>query len=148
MTIVEDVRDAAVQAARALAGSKYNADFSPSSLWEVERFFDVEAPGGRPRPGGPLAAHLGARIFAVGSYVGEVVRRHTDGAWIGDDTDPEAEINVMVKMANGTVIWPVQRVMKRYRNGPEDSLVAYGLALGLDVGSAPPPPRRRRWLGR
>jgi hypothetical protein len=35
--------------------------------------------------------------------------------------------------------------MKRYANGAEDSLIAYGAAIGLDIG---PPPRqpRRRWF--
>lgn len=145
--IVEKARDEAERVAKALTRSRYDADFSSASLWEIDRFFDTEAPGGQPRAGGPLAEHLGARIFALGAYVGEVVRRHAGGDWIGADNDPEAEINVMVRISNGTIIWPIQRVMKRYRNGPEDSLVAYGLGLGLEVGAAPER-RRLRWFRR
>src|SRR3954463_9429098 len=79
--IVEDVLQAAEWVAAALTASGYRADFSPSSLWEVERFFETEAPNGPARPGGLLAERLGSRIFALGSYVGEVVRRHAGGTW-------------------------------------------------------------------
>ncbi|WP_327000341.1 hypothetical protein OHA72_35100 [Dactylosporangium sp. NBC_01737] len=145
MGIVEDVHEAAAWVAAALTSSGYRADFSPGSLWEVERFFEVEAPDGRPRPDGLLARQLGARLFAVGSYVGEVIRRNAGGTWSGDDNDPAAEINVALQQPDGGRIWPVQRVMKRYSNGAEDSITAYGAVLGLDIG-ARPGQRRRRWF--
>jgi hypothetical protein len=145
MGIVEDVRGAADWVAAALTATGYRADFSPSSLWEIERFFDDQAPNGRPRPRGLLAEQLGARLFALGAYVGEVVRRHAGGTWSGDDADPEAEINVALDLPNGATIWPIQRVMKRFSNGDEDSVTAYGVALGLTIGPRPAPVRRR-WL--
>ena len=77
---------------------------------------------------------LGQRIFGLGSYVGEVIRRDVGGTWNGDDADPAAEVNITLVLDDGSVIWPVQRVMKRFKNGREDSLVAYAAALG--VGSA------------
>jgi hypothetical protein len=45
---------------------------------------------------------------------------------------------------DGSTIWPVQRVIKRFRNGPEDSIAFYGTALGLRDPSA----ARRRWFRR
>ncbi|WP_344615231.1 hypothetical protein [Dactylosporangium salmoneum] len=143
MGIVDDVRGAADWVAAALAESGYRADFSPGSLWEIERFFEVEAPDGRPRPDGLLAQQLGARVFAVGAYVGEVVRRHAGGTWLGDDDDPAAEVNVALVLPDRRRIWPVQRVMKRFSNGAEDSIIAYATALGLDPGARPVKPRRR-----
>ncbi|MFF5233197.1 hypothetical protein [Dactylosporangium sp. NPDC000521] len=94
-----------------------------------------------------LAQQLGARLFALGAYVGEVVRRHTGAAWSGDDDDPAAEVNIALDLPDGRRIWPVQRVMKRFSNGGEDGLVAYGAALGLDTGSQPAT-RRRPWFRR
>jgi len=35
------------------------------------------------------------------------------------------------------MIWPVQPVMKRYKNGAEDGIVPYAKGLGLAVGPAP-----------
>jgi len=135
--IVDDVRSSAEDAAAALTGSGYRADFSPGSLWELERFFDEQAPGGQPRPGGLLVESLGAKIFGVGAYLGEVIRRGCGGEWRGDDTDPDAEINVTLCLADQSLIWPIQRVMKRYRNGPEDNVAVYGHLLGLEVGPRP-----------
>ena len=46
------------------------------------RFAHVQdAPEGRGRPGGLLADGTGTRLFAIGSYVGEVVCRHAGGTW-------------------------------------------------------------------
>jgi len=143
--IVEDVRQAADWVAAALTASGYRADFSSGSLWEVERFFEVEAPNRRARPSGLLSEQLGWRLFALGSYVGEVVRRHAGGTWSGDDHDPAAEVNVALVLPDGSHVWPIQRVMKRFSNGSEDSVVAYGAALGLDIGGRPRK-SHRRWF--
>jgi hypothetical protein len=138
--IREDIAKGAYWIARALASSGYRADFTPQSLWEIDRFFDENTHNGAARAGGLLSSGLGQRIFAVGSYMGEVARRKLGGEWIGDDKDPEAEINVELQLPDGTRCWPVQRAMKRFKNGPEDGIAAWGAGLGLIVGMASEPP--------
>jgi hypothetical protein len=134
-SILRDVSVAADWMARALVSSGYRADFSLESLREVDRFLDEQAAGGKPKRGGLLSKDLGNRLFSLGAYVGEVVRRQAGGQWEGDDSDPEAEINVAIRLPDGGIIWPVQRVMKRYENGDEDSVHAYGVIL---TGSGTP----------
>jgi hypothetical protein len=68
-------------------------------------------------------------MFALGAYVGEVVRREAGGQWEGDDNDPEAEMNLAVQLNDGTIFWPIQRVMKRLKNGAEGGIYAYGATL-------------------
>lgn len=136
-TIVEDVEASAAWMATALTESGYTADFSPASLWQVEFFFDEHCAEGRAVRGGLLTDDLGSRLFGLGSYVGEVIRRARGGEWKGDDSDPAAEISVALHLSDGTVCWPVQRVMKRFKQGPEDSIFGYGLGLGLDIGPQP-----------
>ncbi len=75
-----------------------------------------------------MAQQTGARLFALGSYVGEVIRREGNGEWVGSDGDPQAEINIAVRLPPDLLMWPVQRVMKRLKNGPEDNIYHYGLA--------------------
>jgi hypothetical protein len=128
-SILRDVSIAADWIARALSESGYRADFSIKSLKEVDRFLDEQMPGGKPKPGGLLSKDFGNRLFSLGAYVGEVVRRLAGGQWEGDDSDPQAEVNVAVRLKDGGMIWPVQRVMKRCKNGDEDSVYAYGVAL-------------------
>ena len=82
--------------------------------------------------------------------VGEVVRRTKGGEWVGDDSDPEAEIRVELHLPDGTRCWPVQRVMKRFKNGPEDGIAAWGGGAALQVGPRPELPPRgffRRLFG-
>jgi hypothetical protein len=92
MFVVEDIRQAAEDTALALTLAGYRADFRPSSLWEIDRLFaeaDRDLDQVIDDPHG-----LGHALFAVGGYVGEVIRRRLGGTWIGDDDDPDAEVNV------------------------------------------------------
>lgn len=136
-SLVEDAGASAEWIATALSSSGYDADFSPQSLWEVDRFFDEHTKRGKPRRRGLLAESLGSRIFALGSYIGEVIRRDLGGDWRADDADPHGEINIELHLPDGSIVWPVQRAMNRLSNGPEDGIAAYGAALGLEVGSVP-----------
>lgn len=129
-SLVEDAQQMAAWVAGALSQSGYRADFSLESLREIDRFFDEQSLDGKAKPGGLLSEQLGSRIFAIGSYVGECVIRHYGGAWQADDADPEGEVNIQVVLPGDIVIWPVQRVMKRLRNGAEDALYAYGCLAG------------------
>ena len=125
--VVADATASADWIAQALQSSGYNADYSIDSLKEIDRFFDEQAPDGIPVSGGLLSEQVGMRLFALGAYVGETIRRAGNGVWRGDDSDPRAEVNVEVVMPNGMVMWPVQRVMKRFKNGPDDGIYGYGL---------------------
>jgi hypothetical protein len=147
-SLTENIDASAAWIAQTLQSSGYHADFSAPSLWSIDQFFDENSDRGQPRRGGLLATDLGSRLFALGAYVGEVIRRNAGGAWHANDQDPQGEINVELVLADGTKIWPVQRVMKRYKYGREDSVAAYGAALGLDVGQPPQPPKKRRLFGR
>jgi hypothetical protein len=146
--IVEEVVASAEWIATALTSSGYRADFAPSSLREIERFFNEQSQDGRAVPGGLLSVHFGNRIFSLGSYVGEVIRRQIGGTWQGDDDDLAAEIYVTLHLPDGSRIWPTQRAMKRFQNGPEDSIVFYGAMVGLGVGPEPNTPRRGRRASR
>lgn len=125
-TLVEDARAASSWIATALSSSGYKADFSLESLREIDRFFDEHSKDGQAVPGGLLAEQLGSRLFALGSYVGEVILRAYGGEWCADDNDPEGELNIEVVLPNGAILWPVQRAAKRFENGPEDGIYAYG----------------------
>lgn len=129
-TLIEDAREMAAWIANALSQSGYAADFSLESLREIDRFFDEQTLDGEAVHGGLLAEQLGPRMFAIGSYVGEVIIRHRGGQWRADEADPEGEINMQILLPDGSVIFPVQRVMKRFRNGSEEGIYGYGRLVG------------------
>ena len=137
--IVLDAKESAEWVAEAMRSSGYETDFSPRSLWEVDRFFDeqMKRPG-KPKRGGLLAEDRGPRLFAIGAYVGEVIRRNAEGwRWVPAKDDPDDELGLML-VRGESVIWPVQRSMKRFAEGAESGIAAYALAAAdLDVG--PPP---------
>ncbi len=135
--VEEDMLEGAEWISQALRSSGYRADFSPESLWHVDFFFDDHCSNGEATPGGLLSEDLGKRLFALGAYVGEVLRRNVGGEWHGDDTDPLAEVNVELNLTSGAKCWPVQRVMKRFKNGSQDGIASYGTGMGLHVGVRP-----------
>jgi hypothetical protein len=138
-SIHEDIEKSAKWISVALTSSGYRADFSPESLWEIDRFFDEQSRNGAAVGGGLLSQNFGQRIFAVGAYMGEVIRKRLGGIWVGGESDPEIEINVALQLPAGTICWPVRRAMKRLKNGAEDGVAAWGSALGLHVGNSPRP---------
>ncbi|MCX4581004.1 hypothetical protein OHB41_49525 [Streptomyces sp. NBC_01571] len=99
--LLDDVRASADWIASALDSSGYQADFSPGSLRDVERFMTEHSNSGAAVEGGLLAAGLGARLFGVGCYVGETIRLSLGGAWEADDADPAGELDVRLRLASG-----------------------------------------------
>lgn len=132
-TIVEDVREAAVSIADIATAAGYAFDFTPTSLSEVERFLDENAVHGEPTPGGLLSKDLGSRVFALGAYVGEVIRAAAGGEWVADDA-LDADLTVTLKTSDGVLLWPNQRVMKRIMVGAAESVVDYAAAIGVETG--------------
>lgn len=64
----------------------------------------------------------GSILFGLGCLIGETVIKTHGGKWLTDDSDPEGEVSITVQLPGGSVIWPVQRCMKRLANGPEDNI--------------------------
>ena len=130
--------------AKALTKDGYEADFTPASLWEIDRFYDEQTRKGVPRRWGLLAKDTSLRLFSLGAYVGEVVRRDLGGAWEGNEIDPQPELNLALRLPDGSIVWPVQRAIERMRNGAADGIVAYAAELGVDAGEKPGRGKRRK----
>lgn len=119
-TLLEDIRLSSDWVVKALNSSGYKADYSLESMKEIDRFFDEQS-----SETGILSKNTGSILFSLGSYIGETAIKLYGGEWITDDNDPQGEINITVKLADGTMIWPVIRCMKRYKMGSEESIYAY-----------------------
>ena len=78
------------------------APFERLYLLGCRRFFGDHSSGGVAKPGGPLSQDLGPRIFAIGSYMGETIRRRLGGEWVGDDEASNVEITVALELTDGT----------------------------------------------
>ena len=91
---------------------------------EIDRFFDEQS-----SETGLLSKNRGESLFGLASYIGESAIKLYGGEWNTDDSDPQGEIHISVKLVNGTVIWPVIRCMKRYEHGSEESIYAYLFVL-------------------
>jgi hypothetical protein len=69
-TLIEDIEPSAEWIARALSSSGYRADFTPRSLWEIDRFFEEHSRDGASKPGGLLAEDRRATAVCGGLLYG------------------------------------------------------------------------------
>lgn len=123
-TLSEDINTACEWVVMALNSSGYKADYTLESMKEIDRFLDEQS-----GENGIISRGRGKILFSLGCYVGETVIRLYGGKWHTDDNDLQGEINASVELDNGTVIFPMQRVIKRFRNGSEDGIYAYVYVL-------------------
>lgn len=114
----------------ALKTDGFKLDYSIQSFIEIDRFFEKNTKDGKPTRGGRLAQNIGAIIFSIGSYIGEAFIKNVQGTdWITDDNDPNGEITAAIKFPDGNTVFPMQRVMNRFKNGYSDSIYTYGFEI-------------------
>ncbi|MBR1599371.1 MAG: hypothetical protein IJ661_10755 [Lachnospiraceae bacterium] len=123
-TLAEDIPVSAEWAKDNLNKTGYEVDYNLESMKEVERFFNEQS-----KEGGVLTGKSGSILFSLGCLIGETIIRICGGEWVTDDDDPMGEINIAVKLPNDAVVWPVQRCMKRLKNGDEENIYDYVYAI-------------------
>ena len=131
-TLLTDIKKASIWIIEAFNSSDYKVSMNIESLKEIDRFFNEQMDDDthKPKQGGLLSEGLGVRLFSIGSLIGEVVINEYGGKWITNDNDEYGEVNIAVEFPNGAIIWPVQRVIKRCNEGPENDIYNYAVLSG------------------
>ena len=137
-TLLQDIKTQSDWIAKAFAADKLKLDYTIRSFIEIDKFFNKHSKDGKAVKGGRLTLNLGAIVFSLGSYVGQTIIKNVPGAvWQTDDNDPEGEITASVKLPDGTIILPMQRIMRRFQNGSEDAVYVYGHRITKDYINEP-----------
>jgi hypothetical protein len=132
-TIKEDIKTFSKMIVKGFGADKLTLDYTLSSFKDVDSFYDLHSKNGERVEGGRFSKNLGQILFALGAYVGETIIKIVPGTvWETDEDDPEGEINAILKLPNGTMAWPMQKTIKRFRNGQEDSIYVYGYHILKD----------------
>lgn len=125
-SLKKDIKRSSVWLVGAFNALGKELDFSVKSVEHIENVLSEQFEDGEPKPNGLFSNNLGGKLFAVSSYIGEVVVRNTKASkWVVDDNDPAGEFNMKVISANGTEMFPAHRVMNRIQNGVEDNIYHY-----------------------
>jgi len=135
-TLKQDIKEQSKWIVKAFAADKLKLDHSIRSFIEIDKFFNKHTSNGIAKRGGRLSINLGSVIFSTAAYIGETIIKKVPGSiWITDDDDPEGELTISVKLKDGTIIFPMERVMKRFKNGEEDSIYVYGHLITKDFAN-------------
>lgn len=125
-SLKKDIKRSANWLVKAFGTLDKELDFSVKSVEHIETVLTEQFENGQPKPDGLFANGLGGKLFAISSYIGEVVIRNTKATkWVTDDKDPQGEINIKLVSANGTEMFPAHRVINRVQNGEEDNIYHY-----------------------
>ncbi|MEL6988052.1 MAG: hypothetical protein AAGK97_09485 [Bacteroidota bacterium] len=125
-SLKKDIQRSSKWLVKAFSALDKDLDFSVKSVEHIEDLPKEQFVDGQAKADGLFAKGLGEKLFAISSYIGEVVIRNTSATkWITDDKDPQGEINIKLVSANGTEMYPAHRVLKRIQNGEEDNLYHY-----------------------
>ncbi len=96
-------------------------DFSPESLEKIEELFE-DVNSSWPYGENPESISKFSNLW--GCYLGEVFRRHHGGEWsIWEDSS--GKTLALSSTNTDMTIFPLDKVHKRFVNGPEDSIWAY-----------------------
>ncbi|MEN2402478.1 hypothetical protein GKZ90_0021995 [Flavobacterium sp. MC2016-06] len=127
-TLKEAIQTQSEWTKKVLKKDGFNIDGTISSLIDVDRFLTENLENGEPKKTGRLFGEdLKTKLFAVGAYVGEIIIKNVNGAeWITEN-NTHGELDISLKLPNGTKIEPIQKVMNRFRN--EDTIYPYIFTL-------------------
>ena len=123
-TLAEDIPIYANWAKNNLNKTGYKVDYDLEGMKEIERFFNEQS-----SEGGALSGQSGSILFGLGCLIGETVIKIYGGHWETDDEDPQGEMNIAVRLSDNSIIWPVQRCMKRLKNGEQENIYDYVCAV-------------------
>ena len=128
--IESEIRDASQWIVKGFQSENLALDFSINSLKVIDDFIDSNTENGKVKPESILSRNRGQILFALGCYLGETIQINIPGAkWEIDESDPDPHINAVLILPNGTKLHPIQRILKRFMNGNEESIHAYGLVV-------------------
>lgn len=125
----------------------YNADFTLSSLADVDRLIDEHICDGEPVPGSyfdppnPSVPNISVvRLSMLGFYAGEVFVRHFGGQWHTDTKNARQWIPTLrvVVPTHGLTINVVGKVTKRAYDGEGESVMALAMSTMIMTGIGPP----------
>jgi hypothetical protein len=127
----EDIIMEAASWAASMVGSRgVTLDGSVESLRILDMLVDDARDAIKGEPNAPQAALL----WALGAYLGEVLRNARGGSWqVGAFDDLDQFWGSSLFFADGLQVWPMQRLIKRFLNGPDDAIYAYGVAMTKSV---------------
>ena len=128
-SIIEKARDTYDWVSKKLRESGYNLTWKFESLSEVDRFFDEQSIKGEAKPDGLLTENRTTILFGLGHFVGEKLIDQCGGRWVADPKAPNSANDLSIIIPGGIQVWPIEKVVKRFRNGSEDSLLVYVKAI-------------------
>lgn len=115
--IAEEIREAHESLVSIFADFGIRLDYSLESLGTIEGYLEENYPVSQGAGSAWPAVRVGVKIYYIGAYLGETLRRVHGGAWSFDEKDPLGQIRAEMRLGNGRSLRPIEIVMERIEDG-------------------------------
>ncbi len=104
-------------------------DYSIESLHRIENYLEENYPSNQDAKNPFPAVRVGVKIFYIGAYLGETLRKKLGGNWQFDEHDPLGQIRAELCFENGERIRPIEDVMTRIEEKLPIEIFSYAKEL-------------------
>jgi hypothetical protein len=107
-------------------------DYSIESLKLIEDYISKNSSGTKFKKNSFFAEDTDSKAFALGAYLGEVIRRNSLGVrWNNDNS--ESPIEIIQETPNGSKALTINKAFKRIYHGEEDSIHHFAIIMLKDL---------------
>ncbi len=111
------------------ATENLDLNFSTDSLKHLDKFIDDHSINGEPKPNGILNKNHEEILFGMGIYLGETIKKYLPGSkWLISEEENNSLTGDLI-LPNDAHVFPIEKIFKRFQNGSEDEIYAYGLIV-------------------
>lgn len=135
-TVNEHIKRYSDWIVKCFATENLNLDYTMNSLRYLDKFLEENVTNGIPNWNGILYKDHQEILYGMGVYLGETLRISIpDAKWLTQTKEGINHLTGEFQLPNGTIIYPIARVKKRFENGEEDSIYPYGLLMLSSISS-------------
>ena len=133
-TINEHIKRYSDWIVKCFATENLHLDYSIDSLKCLDKFLADNVTNGIPNINGILYKNHKKILYGIGVYLGETLKMSLpDSQWLTKKENGVDQLTGEFILPNGTQVFPLGRVIRRFENGEEDSIYPYGLILVNEV---------------
>lgn len=107
-------------------------DYSVNSLKQIEDYISTTFKNSKPKKNSFFAEDTDSMTFAMGAYLGEVIRRNSRGVrW--NNVETESPFEITQETPNGSVAFTIGKAFKRIYQGEEDNMHHFAVVMLKDL---------------
>lgn len=133
MTItIDQIKESSNDSVKYFKDHGVKLNYSIESLKQIDNYFDRHLFKYIPKEGEEIDKETQGTLFSLACYLGETILMNVPGSRWQIDENENALQKIAVILSENNVVWPFDKIAKRFFNGAEDGIYVYGYFLVKD----------------